>query len=188
MQYAKNAMCRHLSERAPLSCPEGVQSGERIGREPVQKPGRSKQDYGTPWEFIRAVEMRFGPLACDLAASRESAKAAEFIAAENDSLSVAWSERWPDGMLWLNPPFANIDPWAEKCAFESLLRRDLILFLTPASIGSNWFSNHVNRKAVVFGLSPRLTFEGTSDPYPKDLMLSVFGMGLSGFDTWRWKP
>ena len=39
---------------------------------------------------------------------------------------------------------------------------------------------------MVLGLSPRLTFEGTDDPYPKDLMLSVFGYGLSGFGTWRW--
>ncbi len=41
---------------------------------------------------------------------------------------------------------------------------------------------------MVLGLSPRLTFEGTKDPYPKDLMLSVFGYGMNGFDTWRWKP
>jgi hypothetical protein len=29
---------------------------------PEQKPGRSKQDYGTPWDFIKAVEARFGKL------------------------------------------------------------------------------------------------------------------------------
>lgn len=37
-----------------------------------------------------------------------------------------------------------------------------------------------------FALSPRLTFEGTTDPYPKDLMLSVFSAGVHGFDSWRW--
>ena len=40
---------------------------------------------------------------------------------------------------------------------------------------------------MVLGLSPRLTFEGETDAYPKDLMLSVFGFGLHGFDTWRWR-
>ncbi len=59
--------------------------------------------------------------------------------------------------------------------------------LTPASIDSNWFARHVNRKAFVLGLNPRVTFEGCSAPYPKPLMVSVFGLGLSGFDTWRWR-
>lgn len=31
---------------------------ERIGHEPIQKPGKSKQDYGTPMAFIRAVEAK----------------------------------------------------------------------------------------------------------------------------------
>lgn len=157
-------------------------------RGPVQKPrGESKQDYGTPWEFIRAVEKRFGPLAIDLACTRENAKApAGFYFPETDALAQFWDVL--AGNLWLNPPFANIDPWAEKLGRECRDRLGLTFFLTPASIGSNWFANHVRAKAIVLGLSPRLAFEGTSDPYPKDLMLSVFGYGLHGFDTWRWKP
>jgi phage N-6-adenine-methyltransferase len=151
--------------------------------------GRSKQDYGTPWEFIRAVERRFGPLVADLACTRANAKAPTgfYFDAGFDALDRLWAETFPDGNLWLNPPFANIDPWAEKCAAESANRRGLILLLTPASIGTDWFARHVHRNAMVLGLAPRLTFEGTTDPYPKDLMLSVFGMGMSGFDCWRWK-
>ncbi len=160
---------------------------ERIGTEPVQKPGRSKQDYGTPRAFIAAVEARWGPLVADLAASKENAKAPEYLTEADDSLTVPWAERWPTGNLWLNPPFADIFPWAQKCDVEAHHRHGLIFLLTPASIGSNWFAVNVNRAAMVLGLSPRLTFEGTSDPYPKDLMLSIFGPGLNGFDTWRWK-
>lgn len=155
---------------------------------PTQKPrGQSKQDYGTPWEFIEAVELRFGDITHDLAASSGNAKAETWYGEAEDSLSLPWSLAHPHGNLWLNPPFANIAPWAEKCFQESAARGGLILFLTPASIGSNWFAEHVHRKAFVLGLAPRLTFEGTPDPYPKDLMLSVFGAGLNGFDTWRWK-
>lgn len=158
-------------------------------RGPVQKPrGESRQDWGTPWEFIAAVEKRFGVLACDLACTTENAKAPHGLYFDRavDSLSWNWSEL--GGNLWLNPPFADIDPWAEKLARECRHRLGFALFLTPASIGSNWFSKHVNGKAVVIGLSPRLAFEGTTDPYPKDLMIACYGHGLSGFDTWRWKP
>ncbi len=156
--------------------------------EPIQKPGKSKQDYGTPREFIAACEARFGPIVCDLAASPHNAKCATYITQEEDTFAVDWAERFPAGTLWLNPEFADIEPYAERCAAMASRRHGLILLLTPASIGSNWFARHVNRKAMVLGISPRLQFEGTTAPYPKDLSLSVFGMGLNGFDCWRWKP
>ncbi len=85
---------------------------------------------------------------------------------------------------WLNPEFNHVAPWAKKSS-ESQAK---ILFLVPASIGSRWFAEYVNRKAYVLGLDPRLTFKGSKDPYPKDLMLCCFNFyGFTGFDTWRWK-
>jgi len=153
---------------------------------------KTKQDYGTPWEFVRAVERRFGPLVRDLAASAENAKAPLFYDESRNSLTVPWAEENHDGNLWLNPPFADIGPWAMKCRDQSLVRRreggqGFIILLTPASIGSEWYANHVHGFAYVLGLSPRITFDGTDDPYPKDLMLSVYGYGLTGFGAWRWK-
>lgn len=156
--------------------------------EPRQKPGRSKQDYGTPWAFIHAVERRFGALFVDLAAHGPSnAKAPNYITPLQDSLTFDWTQ-YASRIAWLNPEFADIAPWAAKCAAHASVFAGFggrILMLTPASIGSEWFEAHVHRKALVIGLRPRLTFEGTKDPYPKDLMLSVFGE-TPGFDTWRW--
>jgi phage N-6-adenine-methyltransferase len=154
---------------------------------PEQKPGRSKQDYGTPWEFVAACERRFGELAVDLAADERNAKAMRYIDEARNSLAVPWAAEFPTGNLWLNPPFADLGSWASKCALESKHRHGLILMLTPASVGAAWFAQHVHGRAMVFALSPRLTFEGTEDPYPKDLMLSAFGMGMAGFDVWRGK-
>ncbi len=148
--------------------------------------GRSKQYYGTPWTLIRAVEQKWGPLVADLAASQENAKASDWIDEATDSFNVSWSARWPHGNLWLNPPFANIGPWAERCAFHASRRCGLIFLLTPASIGTDWFRARVFPNAMVLGISPHITFEGTKDPYPKDLMLSVFGKATKGFDLWRW--
>ncbi len=162
-----------------MNAPEVTRTGASLNR------GKSKQDYGTPRRFLRAVAGRFGAPAFDLACTRENAKAPDgFYHPEFDALEHDWSAL--DGVLWLNPPFADIGRWAAKCAAEARDRRGLLLLLTPASIGTEWFSQHVHRKALVLGLAPRLTFEGTTDPYPKDLMISVYGYGLSGFDTWRW--
>jgi len=153
---------------------------------PEQKPGRSEQTVGTPWAFIRAVEHRFGPLSLDLAATFENKKAPSYIGDGVDSLAYHWAEACPSGNLWLNPPFGKIEPWAQKCFEESRKRRGLILFLTPASVGSQWYSRWVHGKAFVLALNPRLTFEGHDSVYPKDLILSVYGIGLPGFDVWKW--
>jgi hypothetical protein len=163
---------------------------------PTVRRGKSKQDYGTPRDFIRAVERRFGRITFDLAASASNTVvplSAEhgyrisnkcWFDKDDDSLVQNWAGLYDNA--WLNPEFDNIALWAEKMAREMRWRRALTFFLTPASIGTDWFAKHVAGKAMVLGLSPRLTFEGCDDPYPKDLMLSVYGFGFHGFDTWRW--
>jgi phage N-6-adenine-methyltransferase len=150
---------------------------------PTIKRGRSKQDHPTPPEFIRAVEQKFGKLDIDLAANKENAKAPRFISEEQNSLTTNWAQL--GGLLWLNPPFAHIEPWAAKCrmAAENGAR---ILLLTPASVGSVWFGSHILGRAMVFSLFPRISFDGIA-PYPKDCMLSVFWGGVCGFDMWKWK-
>ena len=143
--------------------------------------GSSKQDYETPSNFMAAVEARFGPIQYDLAASVENTKAESFFTEEDDSLGLSWS--LSHGNLWLNPPFDDIKPWAKKCAEESK-EGAKILFLTPASIGSEWFAEYVYPFAGVIGLRPRLCFDG-KNPYPKDCILSVYGE--RGFELWKWK-
>ena len=157
---------------------------------PAQKPGTSRQDFGTPAAFIGAVERRFGHLEWDLAAHAENTKCGDRYFGPGsthhvDAFRVSWAGYVPYGTLWLNPEFGNIEPWAEKCAAEAPMRHGLILMLTPASVGAGWFQRHVHGKAYVLALAPRLSFDGKA-PFPKDCMLSVYGYGLTGFGTWRW--
>ncbi len=152
---------------------------------PRQKPGNSKQDYRTPREFLDAVEERFGPLDFDLAATAENTVVPEaFFDERRDALSQSW--HLIGGLLWLNCPFGRIKPWARKCAIEAR-RGARILFLTPASVGSDWFADHVHRHAYVLALRPRIVFVGEENGFPKDLQLAVYDRGMTGFDTWKWK-
>jgi phage N-6-adenine-methyltransferase len=151
---------------------------------PSMRRGKSKQNYQTPPDFISAVEKRFGMITFDLAADADNCVTGEHFDVEQDSLAQDWTKH--DGLLWLNPPFADLAPWAARCAaFAGPSTR--ILLLTPASIGSNWFADHVHGKALVLALSPRLQFVGAADPYPRDLILSCYGFGVAGFDVWRWR-
>lgn len=153
---------------------------------PAQKPGRSTQEVGTDRAFLAAVERRFGPISYDLAAIASNAVCARFFTPLHDSLSRPWGNL--AGNLWLNPPYGDIAPWARKCAGTPLEGRRIFL-LVPASVGSNWFADHVWGLADVYFLRPRLTFVGHNDPYPKDLMLCVYrpALGPPGGALWKWK-
>lgn len=164
---------------------------------PSQHRQGSRQDWGTPRGFLTAVQLRFGPISFDLAASPQNAvvkgrfygpgSGANQDALEDDARPWAMRLEAERGAswLWLNPPFADIDRWATACATE-MQRGARILLLTPASVGTRWYAQHIVPHAHVLFLSPRLTFVGARDPYPKDLMLSVFAHGLTGCSTWQW--
>lgn len=152
---------------------------------PQQKPGRSKQTVETPADFLLAVTRRFGRLDLDLAATEQNKKAPRCFTTEQDSLRQDWGRC--RGNLWLNPPYGNIGQWAKKCADDGGTEARRILFLVPASVGANWYFDHVHGQALVLALSPRLKFVGHSNPYPKDLILAVYGLP-AGFECWRWKP
>lgn len=161
-----------------MTTTEQPRSGASLNRH------RSFQAYETPLDLIAAIENRFGKLSVDLAATKENAKAPVWIAKEQDSLTVNWNEF--RGRCFLNPEFNNIAPWAKKCRNEAN-RGAHILFLVPASVGSNWFADFVNCYAMVMFLRPRLSFDGKNS-YPKDCMLCEYGpFTLPGFECWKWK-
>ncbi len=159
---------------------------------PEQKPGRSKQDYGTPPEFLVAVKKLLGihKFSHDFAASAHNAVAETYYDAAIDALTMA-DDDWArmtggTGCGWLNPPYANIGPWAKKCVEMSHSAH--IAFLVPAGVGANWFRDYVHAKARVLFLNGRLTFVGATQPYPKDCILCLYGPDVTiGYDVWNWR-
>ena len=151
---------------------------------PTISRGTSRQDWETPTELIEAVEARFGRITFDLAAEGDNAKHASHFKPADNALVQPWPR---SGLCWLNPPFANIGPWASKCR-EEAAKGSRIAFLTPAAVGSNWFRDHVFGRALVVFLNGRITFVGAEQGYPKDCMISIFDARLPpAFDTWAWR-
>src|ERR1041385_4999319 len=85
---------------------------------PSVKRGQSEQVVSTPWEFIRAVERKFGPIAVDLAATITNAKARRFISPAVDTFKQDWTDWLRGGLGWLNPEFDPMSKWVAKCAPE----------------------------------------------------------------------
>lgn len=163
---------------------------------PQQKPGRSKQDYQTPPEFLDAVKARLqNEFAFDLAASAENVDGLPYWDQEDNALVRDWAAVPPimfqggtsSPWLWLNPPYSDIEPWVRKCAEESA-RGAHIACLVPASVGSNWWRDWVVPHAYILFLNGRIQFVGADGPYPKDLALLLYTPFIrSGSDTWNWR-
>lgn len=179
---------------------------------PRQKPGRSRQDYGTPWEFLNRVKdlLQISHFSLDLAATRANSKGSgtrgtwdnRYYDIEYDSLKRVgdWmTGEGPYDWAWLNPPFGNIAPWVKKAWHESGMGAQIAV-LVPASVGSNWWRDWVHMKAEVIFLNGRITFEGETAPFPKDCALLLYGRHRDSGDwnraddgrrmcysVWNWK-
>lgn len=168
-------------------------------RGPTIKRGRSAQDASTPWEFIQAVKGKFGILTWDLAATafntrvrNDAGPVDPWFSESQNSLVQEWHKL--NGLLWLNPPYANITPWARKCAQEAKLGAEILL-LVPASIGANWYWDWVEPVAQVYSVG-RMVFDDCYDddgnlittPYPKDLILCHYSDAApERMERWLWR-
>ena len=154
---------------------------------PVHGNQPSEQVVSTPPEFLRSVHHRFGPLGCDLAACEHNAVCDMYIDEEEDSLSP--ETVWPNCYSrpnWLNPPFKNIYPWAEKCLQN--YEKAPTLFLVLASVSSEWWRKFVWKKADVDFLTPRVKFVGYKAGSARDLALCHFHPAMTGkVQIWDWK-
>ena len=155
------------------------------------KDDKKKQAAGTPWEFIAALGERFGtPVDFDLAALKVNAKADSFFSPEDDSLKQDWRDLRTSGgkrvkLAYLNPPYADIDPWAAKLVECRWLKRWTVA-LWPASFSCRWWNDRLVGKVQIDAI-PRMKFIGQKDLYPKDLAIAIAGFGVVGSGFWDWR-
>ncbi len=151
--------------------------------------------YGTPLDFLIRTHDEFG-IGFDLAADPETCVVKRLFSlqtnachfnVEQDSLRQEWHkiETTRTYWLWCNPPFSDIAPWAKKCAEESGKGARILLLVPQGS--QKWNMDHCQGKSLELRLVGRLTFEGQTTPYPKDLSLFVFGAGMTGCGFWDWR-
>ena len=150
---------------------------------------KSVQTQVTPMYFIERLGRRFGvDFTLDLAATDENHRCPDWFTEAQNALTQDWAARLVtlDMCAWLNPPFRGVGPWMKKCGEESA-KGCKIISLTLASLGTGWYRDHVEGKALSLVLRDRIIFEGEKDPFPKELMISLWGFGMSGLGFWSWK-
>jgi hypothetical protein len=144
----------------------------------------SQQNSGTPIEFIRAVEKKFGVnFGFDIACTHEDnivlrthgeKLVPDYNCGYNHDQGInALEQDWSSIMApvsWLNPPWKHVRPWSKKCSegterkiqeengfcvFESGTH---IFSLFPAGVGTSWFADYVLNQCAVYFLRPRLVY------------------------------
>lgn len=149
-----------------------------------RNPRKTQQVVGTDPKLFGILNFHFG-FSIDLACTVDNQLCPRGITEAEDSLSQEWHKLGP-GYMWLNPPFNDCRTWAAKCHEESK-KGARIVMLTPASVGSNWFRDHVYHVARVRFLTGRLKFVGHDKPFPKDCMISIYDGINFGIDVWNWR-
>lgn len=142
----------------------------------------SRQTVSSPPELVEWVRAHWD-VVCDLAATKDDAVVPVFVGPEEDSLTVDWSKLTGDkdekcdsgsNFGWLNPPYKNVGTWIKKC-HEETLRGARAISLTPASVGSRWFSDWVvDGPCWVLFLTGRLRFPGYKNCSGHDSMLVIW--------------
>ena len=163
--------------------------------------GNKKHErYFAPAEFVEVVEERPvfppGDPRTVREVKRSSGRKAKVVwelhtpnvdpeAVALDALSQPWGMR---GLLWLNPEFGEIAPWAAKCETEAATRHAEITMLVPAAVGSNWYRDHVAPHSDAYLLNGRICFDG-KNLFPKDCALIHYNpRNREGtVSIWEWR-
>lgn len=152
---------------------------------PAQKPHESEQSVGTPDEVVRSIEAWRGEkFVWDLAADEHNKKAPGFYSEADDSFKQDWHKH--KGLLWLNPPFNDLGRWAEKCKDESEAGARIVM-LSPASVSTKWYAAHCFGNCATVFLKPRIKFIGQKWLFPKDLMLTLWGIDATDYSIFDWR-
>lgn len=98
----------------------------------------ANDEWFTPWPLFSEMDQKYN-FTRDLAATAESAKCKLFWTKEDDSLSKSW-----DGeMGFLNSPYSNIPPFAEKCHDLWTRKAGGVVQLAPAWTDREWWHKFV---------------------------------------------
>ena len=147
---------------SPEKCPTPRAYMARAGRE----------DWRTPPEVIALLRHLWGFVDLDPCAPAREAN--DFAAANLrgdlvDGLSVAWHEE--ARTVYVNPPFASLAAWAEKCATEAKAGAEVVLLLPARTDTRYWHTSIATAQAVCFWRG-RMRFVGApaSAPFPTALV------------------
>lgn len=129
----------------------------------------SKTDeWATPQNFYDTLNEEFN-FTCDVCATHENAKHANYYTRTEDGLSQAWV-----GTCYMNPPYGRqIKQWVKK-AYESTLAGATVVCLLPARTDTAWWHDYCQQAAEIRFIRGRLKFGQAKNSAPFPSVIVVF--------------
>lgn len=111
-----------------------------LGDMPVASapPDGASDHWFTPSRYVAPLNREF-LFTLDVAATAESAKAPRYFDIQKNGLAQSWARE----RCWMNPPYSDITPWAEKALNESQMYGALVVGLLPAWTDRAWWHEYV---------------------------------------------
>lgn len=133
-------------------------------------------NWCTPQDFFDILNAEFH-FVLDVAATKQSAKCADFFTPEQDGLLQNWERS--DGAVFCNPPYGReIGKWVKKAFEESQKSNTKIVLLIPARTDTIYFHEYIYDHAEIRFVKGRLKFTDESgqvfDPAPFPSMLVIY--------------
>jgi len=115
--------------------------------------GVGDQNYGTPWYFYEYFNEIFG-FTRDCCADEINHKHEKYWTKKDNALAQSWK----DEIIWCNPPFGQIAPFAEKALEELQKHGTTTVMITPNYSGTFYFRDYLN-KAQIWFITGRIRFQ-----------------------------
>mgnify|MGYP003153967427 CR=1 FL=1 len=128
-------------------------------------------DWGTPEDFFRKLNNRFGPFTLDAAANDSNYKVENYITEADD----AFSQDWSGNTVFLNPPYGRgLKNWICKAYEEGRKDNTVVVMLIPARTDTNYWHNYVMKAQEIYFVHGRLKFGDSSNSTPFPSAVIVF--------------
>lgn len=98
-----------------------------------------KQNWQTPPNIFAALNAEF-EFAADVAADRENKLCETYLTEDDDALDMEWlnTVAYIGDYVWVNPPYANPLPWAEKAAQQAKKGIGVVMLL-KLDTSTKWY-------------------------------------------------
>lgn len=152
------------------------------GKSAITGKGKGEfQDTATPPMLINAILSQLGTITWDLAASRWNKVCRNYVSKDEgvDSLCLPWHQLVEEGIGYINPPYAFMEPWAAKCYMESLAGANLVM-LSISARDTDWYRRWVLGNCLQIDLNGRLVFIDPLTGLPHATQKCVCGGVING--------
>lgn len=145
-------------------------------------PKALSDKWSTPPYIIEQVQIEFGSIGLDPAASPDNAVSKRYFTEEKDGLKCQWLAN----LVYVNPPYGRIlNAWVSKALEEyDSGRSKRIVMLLPSRTCTRWFHALYERPDVeIRFIKGRLKYGDGSSPAPFPSILVIIGKNPDNLST-----